>query len=111
MIHNGIEYGMMQALAEGFDIMRNAASQALPAEERLDLDLGEIAEAWRRGSVITSWLLDLTAAALWVFADERWLVLDGAGDYVDGSGARSGPSPWWSRRSGRLSTARPRSWG
>jgi hypothetical protein len=83
MIHNGIEYGMMQALAEGFDIMRNAASQALPAEERLDLDLGEIAEAWRRGSVITSWLLDLTAAALWVFADERWLVLDGAGDYVD----------------------------
>ncbi len=64
MIHNGIEYGMMQALAEGFDIMRNAASPALPAEDRLDLDLAQIAEAWRRGSVITSWLLDLTAAAL-----------------------------------------------
>jgi 6-phosphogluconate dehydrogenase len=64
MIHNGIEYGMMQAIAEGFDIMRHAASPALPVEERLDLDLAEVAEVWRRGSVITSWLLDLTAAAL-----------------------------------------------
>jgi len=64
MIHNGIEYGMMQAIAEGFDIMRNAASPRLAAEERLTLDLPEIAEAWRRGSVITSWLLDLTAEAL-----------------------------------------------
>ena len=64
MIHNGIEYGMMQAMAEGFDILKNAASPALPAEMRLDLDVADIAEAWRRGSVITSWLLDLTAAAL-----------------------------------------------
>ncbi len=64
MIHNGIEYGMMQAIAEGFDIMRNAGSERLPEEFRLDLDLAEIAEVWRRGSVITSWLLDLTATAL-----------------------------------------------
>ena len=64
MVHNGIEYGLMQAYAEGFDILRNAATEALPADERFDLDVGEIAEVWRRGSVITSWLLDLTAAAM-----------------------------------------------
>jgi 6-phosphogluconate dehydrogenase len=64
MIHNGIEYGLMQAYAEGFDIMRHAASDALPAEHRFDLDLGRIAELWRRGSVVSSWLLDLTALAL-----------------------------------------------
>ena len=64
MIHNGIEYGMMQAFAEGFDIMRNRASDKLPSDERYDLDLGDIAEVWRRGSVVTSWLLDLTASAL-----------------------------------------------
>ena len=64
MIHNGIEYGMMQAFAEGFDILRNAASPRLPEAERLDLDVAEIAEVWRRGSVVTSWLLDLTAEAL-----------------------------------------------
>ncbi len=64
MIHNGIEYGMMQAFAEGFDIMKNRASQKLPADERYDLNLGDIAEVWRRGSVVTSWLLDLTASAL-----------------------------------------------
>ncbi len=64
MIHNGIEYGMMQAFAEGFDILRNAASKGLPEEHRLDLDVAAIAETWRRGSVVTSWLLDLTAAAL-----------------------------------------------
>ncbi|WP_046861558.1 phosphogluconate dehydrogenase (NAD(+)-dependent, decarboxylating) [Microvirga massiliensis] len=64
MIHNGIEYGMMQAIAEGFDILKNADSPALPEEHRLSLDLADIAEVWRRGSVITSWLLDLTAAAL-----------------------------------------------
>ena len=64
MVHNGIEYGMMQAMAEGFDIMRHAGSERLPEELRLDLDLADIAEVWRRGSVITSWLLDLTAAAL-----------------------------------------------
>lgn len=64
MIHNGIEYGMMQAFAEGFDILRNAASPRLPEEMRLDLDVTDIAEVWRRGSVVTSWLLDLTAEAL-----------------------------------------------
>jgi 6-phosphogluconate dehydrogenase len=64
MIHNGIEYGMMQAFAEGFDIMRNRASDKLPADERYHLNLGDIAEVWRRGSVVTSWLLDLTASAL-----------------------------------------------
>src|SRR6516225_7516525 len=64
MIHNGIEYGMMQAMAEGFDIMKNAGSPRLPQELRLDLDLAEVAEVWRRGSVITSWLLDLAASAL-----------------------------------------------
>jgi 6-phosphogluconate dehydrogenase len=64
MIHNGIEYGLMQAFAEGFDILKNANSQALPDDARFDLDLPDIAEVWRRGSVISSWLLDLTAGAL-----------------------------------------------
>jgi 6-phosphogluconate dehydrogenase len=64
MIHNGIEYGLMQAYAEGFDILRNANLEALPAEHRYDLDLADIAEVWRRGSVVSSWLLDLTASAL-----------------------------------------------
>jgi len=64
MIHNGIEYGMMQAFAEGFDIMKNRASAKLPPDERYDLNLADIAEVWRRGSVVTSWLLDLTASAL-----------------------------------------------
>ena len=64
MIHNGIEYGMMQAFAEGFDIMRHRADDKLPADERYDLNLADIAEVWRRGSVVTSWLLDLTASAL-----------------------------------------------
>jgi len=64
MIHNGIEYGLMQAYAEGFDILRHAGDASLPEEHRLDLNLADIAETWRRGSVITSWLLDLTAAAL-----------------------------------------------
>ena len=64
MIHNGIEYGMMQAFAEGFDILRHAGDETLPVEHRLDLNLADIAEVWRRGSVVTSWLLDLTAAAL-----------------------------------------------
>jgi 6-phosphogluconate dehydrogenase len=64
MVHNGIEYGVMQAYAEGFDIMKNATSEALPEELRYDIDLGEVAELWRRGSVIGSWLLDLTAMAL-----------------------------------------------
>jgi 6-phosphogluconate dehydrogenase len=64
MIHNGIEYGMMQAMAEGFDVLRNAGSPRIPEELRLDIDVADVAEVWRRGSVITSWLLDLTAAAL-----------------------------------------------
>ena len=64
MIHNGIEYGLMQAYAEGFDILKNADSKTLPAEHRFDFDLADIAEVWRRGSVIPSWLLDLTASAL-----------------------------------------------
>jgi 6-phosphogluconate dehydrogenase len=56
MIHNGIEYGMMQAFAEGFEIMR--------AKKEFGLDLHNIAEIWRHGSVVRSWLLDLTARAL-----------------------------------------------
>ena len=64
MIHNGIEYGLMQAYAEGFDILKGKKSDKLPEEERFDLNLTDIAEVWRRGSVISSWLLDLTAAAL-----------------------------------------------
>jgi 6-phosphogluconate dehydrogenase len=64
MIHNGIEYGLMQAYAEGFDILRNKNSEALPQDERFDLNMPDIAEVWRRGSVISSWLLDLSASAL-----------------------------------------------
>ena len=64
MVHNGIEYGMMQAYAEGFDILRNKDSKDLPEDERFVLKLPDIAEVWRRGSVISSWLLDLGAAAL-----------------------------------------------
>ncbi len=64
MIHNGIEYGLMQAYAEGFDILRNARSNTLPAELRYQLDLPDIAELWRRASVVSSWLLDLTSIAL-----------------------------------------------
>lgn len=64
MVHNGIEYGLMQAYAEGFDILRNKESKNLPEEERFTLNMPDIAEVWRRGSVIASWLLDLGAAAL-----------------------------------------------
>jgi 6-phosphogluconate dehydrogenase len=64
MVHNGIEYGLMQAYAEGFDIFKNATSKELPEELRFDLNLPDIAEVWRRGSVVSSWLLDLTAMAL-----------------------------------------------
>ncbi|MGE3536322.1 MAG: phosphogluconate dehydrogenase (NAD(+)-dependent, decarboxylating) [Candidatus Tectimicrobiota bacterium] len=64
MVHNGIEYGLMQAYAEGFDIFRNANSTELPEEHRFDLNLSDIAEVWRRGSVVSSWLLDLSAMAL-----------------------------------------------
>ena len=64
MVHNGIEYGLMQAYAEGFDIFRNANIKELAEGYRYDLDLAAIAEVWRRGSVVGSWLLDLTAMAL-----------------------------------------------
>jgi len=64
MIHNGIEYGMMQAMAEGFDILKGRGSARLPEAERFDLNVADIAEVWRRGSVVTSWLLDLTSSAL-----------------------------------------------
>ncbi len=81
MVHNGIEYGLMQAYAEGFDVLRGAASEALPAERRYDFDLGEIAELWRRGSVVGSWLLDLAAIAL--AEDPR---LEAYGGHVEDSG-------------------------
>ena len=64
MVHNGIEYGLMQAYAEGFDILRHADSKDLPEAQRFQLNIGDIAEVWRRGSVVSSWLLDLTAGAL-----------------------------------------------
>jgi 6-phosphogluconate dehydrogenase len=64
MVHNGIEYGLMQAYAEGFDIFKGAAGKDVPEELRYNLNLADIAEVWRRGSVISSWLLDLTAMAL-----------------------------------------------
>ena len=64
MVHNGIEYGLMQAYAEGFDILRNKDSKELADDERFTLNIPDIAEVWRRGSVISSWLLDLGAAAL-----------------------------------------------
>ena len=64
MVHNGIEYGIMQAYAEGLDIFRNANKPELPKDQQYNLNLADIAEVWRRGSVISSWLLDLTAMAL-----------------------------------------------
>ncbi len=81
MIHNGIEYGLMQAYAEGFDILRGAASETLPEAFRYNFECNEIAELWRRGSVISSWLLDLTAQAL--AADPE---LSGYSGYVTDSG-------------------------
>jgi 6-phosphogluconate dehydrogenase len=63
-VHNGIEYGLMQAYAEGFDILRNVNSPAVPENRRYKLDLADVAEVWRRGSVVSSWLLDLSAIAL-----------------------------------------------
>jgi 6-phosphogluconate dehydrogenase len=85
MIHNGIEYGLMQAYAEGFDILKNANADALPVEHRFDLDIADIAEVWRRGSVIPSWLLDLTASAL---AENQTL------DYYSGFVEDSGEGRW-----------------
>jgi 6-phosphogluconate dehydrogenase len=85
MVHNGIEYGLMQAYAEGFDILKTKNSSALPEDERFDLNLPDIAEVWRRGSVISSWLLDLTAIAL---AGDRNL------DHFSGNVADSGEGRW-----------------
>jgi 6-phosphogluconate dehydrogenase len=64
MVHNGIEYGLMQAYAEGFDILRKASQDSLPKDQQFCFDVADVAEVWRRGSVIGSWLLDLTAIAL-----------------------------------------------
>jgi 6-phosphogluconate dehydrogenase len=64
MVHNGIEYGLMQAYAEGFDILKGKESDKLPEDERFEINLPDVAEVWRRGSVVASWLLDLTAIAL-----------------------------------------------
>jgi 6-phosphogluconate dehydrogenase len=64
MIHNGIEYGMMQAYAEGFNILETRGDGALPEHERFAYDVADLAEVWRRGSVVSSWLLDLSAIAL-----------------------------------------------
>ena len=73
MVHNGIEYGMMQAYAEGFSIM--------DAKKELSLDIGQISEIWRYGSVVRSWLLDLTADAL-----QKNPELNGIAPYVPDSG-------------------------
>ncbi|MDE2166897.1 MAG: decarboxylating 6-phosphogluconate dehydrogenase [Alphaproteobacteria bacterium] len=81
MVHNGIEYGLMQAYAEGFDILRNATRADLPPDQRFELDVADIAEVWRRGSVISSWLLDLSAAAL-----AKDPTLAGFSGYVEDSG-------------------------
>ncbi len=81
MVHNGIEYGLMQAYAEGFEIIKHATSEMLPAEQRFEINLGDVAEVWRRGSVISSWLLDLAAASL--AQDEQ---LSGFTGYVQDSG-------------------------
>ena len=81
MVHNGIEYGLMQAYAEGFDIMRGRNSDKLPEDERFDINVADVAEVWRRGSVVASWLLDLTAIALAKSQD-----LDAFSGKVDDSG-------------------------
>lgn len=73
MVHNGIEYGMMQAFAEGFEL--------LDAKKEMDLDLGQISEIWQHGSVVRSWLLDLVAEAL-----KEDVSLSTLSDYVDDSG-------------------------
>ncbi len=85
MVHNGIEYGLMQAYAEGFDIIKNANSENLPADHRFEFNLPDIAEVWRRGSVVASWLLDLSAIAL---ADNANL------DNFTGSVSDSGEGRW-----------------
>jgi 6-phosphogluconate dehydrogenase len=84
MIHNGIEYGLMQAYAEGFDILRNATSDQLPEDIRYDIKVEDVAEVWRRGSVVSSWLLDLTAMAL----AESPTLSDFTGDVADSGEGR-----------------------
>jgi 6-phosphogluconate dehydrogenase len=64
MVHNGIEYGIMQAIAEGFDIFKGASNPTVDEQHRYKFAVDEIAEVWRRGSVLSSWLIDLTAKAL-----------------------------------------------
>ena len=64
MVHNGIEYGLMQAYAEGMDVLNGVGQESIPADRRYQLDLADITELWRRGSVVSSWLLDLTAISL-----------------------------------------------
>ncbi|HEY0283349.1 MAG TPA: decarboxylating 6-phosphogluconate dehydrogenase [Rhizomicrobium sp.] len=81
MVHNGIEYGLMQAYAEGFDILRHRSAEALPGDHRFKLDLADVAEVWRRGSVIASWLLGLTAMALAEHGD-----LENFSGFVEDSG-------------------------
>ncbi|MBO6279270.1 MAG: decarboxylating 6-phosphogluconate dehydrogenase, partial [Pseudomonas sp.] len=85
MVHNGIEYGLMQAYAEGFNLMKMKGGENLPEEQRFDLNLGDIAEVWRRGSVVSSWLLDLTADAL---------ATDAPLDGYSGAVADSGEGRW-----------------
>jgi 6-phosphogluconate dehydrogenase len=85
MVHNGIEYGLMQAYAEGFDILANKNSPELPEDQRFELNLPDIAEVWRRGSVVSSWLLDLTAQAL---------AGDGKLESYTGAVADSGEGRW-----------------
>ena len=81
MVNNGVEYGLMQAYAEGFDILRNANASGVDPDHRFTLDVADIAEVWRRGSVVSSWLLDLTANAL--AREER---LESYSGYVEDSG-------------------------
>jgi 6-phosphogluconate dehydrogenase len=69
MVHNGIEYGIMAAYSEGFDILKTKNGEHLPEDQRFDLNMPDIAEVWRRGSVISSWLLDLSADALYANHD------------------------------------------
>ena len=85
MVHNGIEYGLMQAYAEGFDVLASKNSDKLSEDQRFDLNLTDIAEVWRRGSVISSWLLDLSAEAL---ANDQQL------DDFSGHVADSGEGQW-----------------
>ena len=85
MVHNGIEYGLMQAYAEGFDVLKGRASENLPEEQRFTINLPDVAEVWRRGSVISSWLLDLCALEL---AEDKDL------DQFSGRVADSGEGQW-----------------